>query len=208
MRAIIYGHDIETKEWVELLNKGGFWAFMNGMPFMVKRAIRLSKKHKVRTYLSLQRKSGTVAILPLNFKTTYNLSFVTHSSDYEQASEWRIRKTIPELILFGDEQRYWTKHYQFFPPTILSLNAMDIFIEHWDSFDHQHIKTTVDFVMNAVSEIDDERVFYEAQWIMEDRDIFNEFYEELKPLGIKKGTYRKASKEYFDFLDKMIEENS
>ncbi len=53
MRAIIYGRDIETNEWVELLNKGGFWAFMNGITFMIKRTIKISKKYKVRTCLSL-----------------------------------------------------------------------------------------------------------------------------------------------------------
>ncbi len=60
---------------------------MNGMPFMVRRAIKISKKYKMRTYLSLEKKSGTVAILPLNFKTTYSGSFITHYGDYSQASE-------------------------------------------------------------------------------------------------------------------------
>ncbi len=45
---------------------------------------------------------------------------------------------------------------------IIRFNSMDYFIEHWDSFDHKHIKTIADFVINAVSEFQDETVLYEA----------------------------------------------
>ncbi|WP_131613032.1 hypothetical protein [Mycoplasma todarodis] len=208
MRAIVYGHNTETDEWVELLNKSGFWAFMNGLPFMIKRTIKLSKKHKMRTYLLLEKKRGTLALLPISFKTKYNGPSITYNGDFEQASEWRVRKTIPGLTLIGEGQRYWTKNVQFIPPSIMRLNSMDMFIEHWDSIEHNHINTISDFVINAVSELQDEAVLYEAQMIMENHEVFEEFYEELKPLGIKKETFKQASNKYFEFIEKILEEEN
>ena len=199
MRAIIYGYNTETKEWVELLNKGKFWITMNGLTFMLRKAMRLSKKHKMKTYLLMDKEEGDTALLPLSFKVKFNGAFMTYENNYEQASEWRMRKTIPNLELTNGET-YWTNKHQFFPPAILSLNLMDIFIEHWDSLKHDHIKTVSDFVINAVTEMSGNEVWEEAELIMSDPVVFRELYKELKPLGVEKETYKEASEKYFNFI--------
>ncbi|CAM9127590.1 hypothetical protein [Mycoplasma todarodis] len=201
MRAIIYGYNPETEDWVELLNKGDFWIKMNGITFMLKKAMRLSKKHKMKTYLSMEKEGGKTALLPLSLKFKLNGILLSYENNYEQSSEWRMRKTIPNLKLINNKT-YWTNKHQFNSPLILSLNLMDIFIEHWASFKRDHIKTISDFIINAATEMSGPEVLEEAKIIMSNPDSFNEFYEELKPLGIKKETYKVASKKYSDFLKK------
>ncbi len=212
MRAIIYGYDPETKEWIELFNRGKFWIIMTDTYYKVWKTIRLSKKYKMRTYLAFVDGDEREAMLPISYKSKcrffYNAMLVTRNCDYEMSSEWRARKTIPRLQLIGKQQRYWTKKLQFFLPSIYNFQIMDYFIQYWDEIEHDHIKTVADFVIEAVSEFQNEQVLYEASWIMEDINIFETVYKELKILGIKKETFKKASNKYFEFLEDVIEAES
>ncbi len=201
MKAIIYGYNAKTEEWEELLNKGNFWIKMNGTSFMLRRTIKLSKKHNMMTYLLLKDSETETALLPHKAGFEFKGIFLTYSVDYEQASNWRIRKTIPTLKL-KDERTYWTNKYQFLPSMILGLNLMDIYIEYWDSLDLDHVKTISDFIINALTEMSGEEIKKEAELIMSNEDTFQTFYKEVESLGVKKETFEVAFKKYSKFLNK------
>ncbi len=201
MRAIIYGFNPQTKEWEELLNKGQRWMKMNGMTFMLWHTMRLSKKHKMRTYISIEKEEGKIALLPIKFNLEVGL-FFNYTNEYVQASEWRLRKTIPEIEITEGKQDYWTMKRQFEVPTILQLKFIDIFIEKWEKFKQKNIKTVSDFIINAVTKVGGEEVYVEADLILSDPKIFEEFYKEIEPLGIKKEKFEVASKKYSNFLKK------
>ncbi len=206
MRAIIYGYNSETKEWVELLNKGKTWMKYYGITFMLRRTIKLSKKHKMRTYISIEKEEGKTTLLPVESKWEFSGFLLKYSNEYEQAGEQRIRKVIPKLVLEEGAKEYWTTKRQFFTPIILKLNLMDIFIEHWETLEHKNVKTTSDFIINAVTQMSGQEIRDEAKLILSDPSIFEEFYGEIKSLGIKKESYEVASKKYSKFLNKDSKE--